>query len=83
MIEAVGNCAKVRKGPPESLRQVWQWQLHIELGSVVMVYVTARQKHEPVRRISGGEERSVEEVIWKSWALVLCRRWSSEIVLKM
>lgn len=46
--DEMGKLANVRNGPPERRRHVRQWQLHIEVGIVVLEYVTAPHIQPPV-----------------------------------
>jgi hypothetical protein len=40
VIDVLGNSPNVMKGAPESLRQIWQWQLVKDSGKVVLEYFT-------------------------------------------
>ncbi len=45
---------KARKGAPDSLRQVVQWQIVMEMGRVLLLYMTRPHEQLPRRTAGGG-----------------------------
>lgn len=83
MIDDIGNEAKLRNGAPESLRHVWQWQLTMLVGRVLLEYLIAPHRHPPLRTDSALLGMFTATGAWGEVVISRCRVVPREAVIRI
>lgn len=83
VMDDLGNEAKLRNGAPESLRHVWQWQLAMLVGRVLLEYLMAPHRHPPLRTDSAPVGMFTATGAWGEVVISICRVVPMEAVIRI